>query len=161
VDRTAFLQSTLALYFGFGSERAAIERESPNLNFDMTEVPQGSGATIRRDYGEFYAFAIPRGSKNPNGAYAIATLFGNAENAKLIADAMGAAPVHRAQISATGGDLYKGILYQAALIARGWLDPDPEGSASVFKQMVEEAMTSQGRLQQIINDAAHRLQALF
>jgi hypothetical protein len=127
----------------------------------MAEVPQGSGATIRRDYGEFYAFAIPRGSKNPNGAYAVAALFGNAQNAKMIADGMGAAPVHRAQMSATGGDLYKGILYQAALIARGWLDPDPEGSASVFRQMVEEAMTSEGRLQQIINDAAHRLQALF
>lgn len=161
VDRTAFLQNTLAMYFGFGSERTDIERESPNLNFDMTEVPQGSGATIRRDYGEFYAFAIPRGSRNPTGAYAIATLFGNEENAKLIADGLGMAPVHRAQIGATGGDLYKGILYQAALISRGWFDPQPDLSASVFRQMVEEAATSEGRLQQIINDAAHRLQTLF
>lgn len=161
VDRTAFLQNTLAMYFGFGSERTDIERESPNLNFDMTEVPQGSGATIRRDYGEFYAFAIPRGSRNPTGAYAIATLFGNEENAKLIADGLGMAPVHRAQIGVTGGDLYKGILYQAALISRGWFDPQPDLSASVFRQMVEEAATSEGRLQQIINDAAHRLQTLF
>ncbi len=161
LDRTAFLQNTLALYFGFGSERTAIERESPNLNFDMTEVPQGSGATIRRDYGEFYAFAIPRGSRNPTGAHAVATLFGNAQNATYIANGLGMAPVHRAELGTAGADLYKGILYQAALIARGWLDPNPDQSAAVFRQMVEEAATSEGRLQQIINDAAHRLQALF
>lgn len=161
LDRTAFLQNTLALYFGFGSERTNIERESPNLNFDMTEVPQGSGATIRRDYGEFYAFAIPRGSQNPTGAYAIATLFGNAENAASIAHGLNMAPVHRAMLGSAGGDIYKGTLYQAALISRGWLDPQPDLSASIFRQMVEEAATSEGRLQQIINDAAHRLQTLF
>lgn len=161
LDRTAFLQNTLALYFGFGSERGAIAQESPNLNFDMAEVPQGEGATIRRDYGEFYAFAIPRGSKNPTGAYAVATLFGNAKNAQKLADALNMAPVHRSQIGATGGDIYKGILYQAALIARGWLDPNPAQSASVFQQMVEQTRVSGGRVQQIINDAAHQLQALF
>lgn len=160
-DRTAFLQGTLAMYFGMGNERTRLDEENPNLNFDMAEVPQGSGATIRRGYGDFYAFAIPRGSKNPAGSYAIATLFSNAQNAQVLAKGLFMAPVYRAQMNAAAGDLYAGILNQAALIARGWLDPDPIGSASVFRQMVEEVMISSGRIQQIVNDTVHRLEALF
>jgi ABC-type glycerol-3-phosphate transport system substrate-binding protein len=161
-DRRSFLQGTLAMYFGLGSERTALERENANLNFDMTEIPQGSGATVRRGYGEFYAFAVPRGSQNQQGSFFVAQELGfKAERAGALASAFGMAPTHRTLIGASSGDLYAGILGQAALISRGWFDPEPEGSADAFRQMIEDAVVAGSRTSQIISDMVHRLQALF
>lgn len=161
-DRRSFVQGSLAMYFGMGSERVALELENANLNFDMAEVPQGSGATVRRNYGEFYAFAIPRGAKNQRGAFTVAQLFGfNAQNADMLRKGLGMAPVHRSLIGSSSSDIYESILGQAALVARGWLDPDPEGSNGVFRQMIESASASTGRTSEIISDTVHRLQSLF
>jgi len=161
-DRRSFLQGTLAMYFGMGSERTALELENANLNFDMAEVPQGSGVTVRRNYGEFYAFAIPRGAKNQQGAFTVAQLFGfNAQNADMLREGLGLAPVHRSLIGSSSGDIYETILGQAALVARGWLDPDPEGSKNVFRQMIESAVANTGRTSEVISDTVHRLQSLF
>ncbi len=161
-DRRSFVQGSLAMYFGMGSERTALELENANLNFDMAEVPQGSGVTVRRNYGEFYAFAIPRGAKNQQGAFTVAQLFGfNAQNADMLRKGLGMAPVHRSRIGSSSNDIYETILGQAALVARGWLDPDPEGSTNVFRQMIESASASAGRTSEIIGDTVHRLQSLF
>jgi ABC-type glycerol-3-phosphate transport system substrate-binding protein len=161
LDRKEFLQGTLGLYFGMGSERVALERENANLSFDMTEVPQGSGATLRRNYGEFYAFAIPRGSQNASGAYAVGTLFGTAGNAEKLIGLLNIAPVHRSLHGKQATDLYTGTLYQSAVIARGWLDPNPEKSGAVFETLIEETLASGGRVTQALQDAIQTLESLF
>jgi hypothetical protein len=96
VDRAEFLEGKLALYFGMGSERESLERDNANLNFDVTTVPQGSGATIQRNYGDFYALAIPRASKNTSGAYAVARYHEcTSAQAKEFAQMFDFAPVQR------------------------------------------------------------------
>ena len=40
LDRNAFTGGDLAMYFGFGSEAAALLKQNPNLNFDMAPMPQ-------------------------------------------------------------------------------------------------------------------------
>jgi ABC-type glycerol-3-phosphate transport system substrate-binding protein len=161
LDRTEFVQGNLALYFGAGSEHEAIERENANLNYDIAPVPQGSDATIKRDFGTFYAFAIPRASKNIQGAYGVATLFADESNSKALTDGLSFAPVRRALFTGTTGDAYKDILYQTALISRGWLDPSPEGSDDVFRTMIEEMHKGQARTKNIILDTVQELEDLF
>jgi ABC-type glycerol-3-phosphate transport system substrate-binding protein len=160
-DRREFLNGTLGMYFGSASERRALERENANLNFDMTEVPQGSGATILRNYGEFYAFAIPRGAKNASGAYAVATLFGTSANAQMLVTAYDFAPVHRVLHGKASGDPYINTVYQSGLIARGWLDPDAKKSGPVFQTMIEEITSGRARLNEAIYDGIYQLEKLF
>lgn len=161
LDRAEFLNGTLAMYFGKGSEKKALERENPNLNFDAAPVPQGSGATVKRNYGDFYAFSIPRAAKNPNGAYGVALLLGNPVNAKSLYEAFGFAPVHRALYPGNTGDPFRSVLNQSGLIARGWLDPSPGRSGQVFQGMIEEVTSGRSRLENVILDAGRRLEALF
>lgn len=160
-DRSAFLRGALALYFGKASERVRIEQENPNLNFDIAPVPQDVGVTVQRDYGDFYAFTIPRASKNMQGAYAVALALGNAETATAISKAYNFAPVRRELFTGNTGDSFTDIVYQSALIAHGWLDPEPNESEDIFKDMIERARAGQTRIRSIMLDAVEGLELLF
>ncbi len=161
LDRTEFLNGTLAMYFGKGSERTALERENSNLNFDIAVIPQGSGVTAKRNYGDFYAFMIPRATDNIQGAYAVATLLGSPLVAEKLVDGYSLAPVHRALYTGAVQDPFKAVTYESALIARGWLDPLPRESSGIFQRMVEGVTGGSTRLKNVIIDAVQELESLF
>src|SRR3989344_8762493 len=72
-----FLGGDLALYFGFASEIASLQLKNPNLNFDVGKVPasrESSEEGLDVVYGRFYALAITKSSKNPNVAFAAASV---------------------------------------------------------------------------------------
>ncbi|MEX0917793.1 MAG: extracellular solute-binding protein [Candidatus Paceibacterota bacterium] len=160
-DRLAFVGGKLAIYFGYGSERTSIADQNPNLNFDAAVVPQGASATVKRVYGTFYGIAITRASRNPQGSYAAVQTLVQSEVATPIAVELGLAPATRDGIAAGSGDAHQQIVYQSALIARGWLDPDPEASGGVFKQMVEDVVSSRKKVAGAISDAVRRLELAF
>lgn len=161
LDRSEFLSGNLALYFGKGSEREALLRENSNLNFDAVTVPQGDGATVKRNYGDFYAFSIPRASDNVVGAYAVANVLADSVNSKTLADALGFAPVHRALYGSAPLDPHQQVVYQSALIARGWLDPAPRETGEVLKSAVEGLTSGRTRMENVIRDTVQGLEALF
>ncbi len=161
LDRDEFTAGKLAMYFGFGSEISTIERENPNLNYDVARVPQGAGATTLRTYGEFYAFAIPKASQHAKGAYAVALALSSTQHAQTLVEMLNLTPVRRELYLQNTSDPLKDVLFQSSLIARGWLDPNPQGSNKVFADMVEEVTSSGGRLKSVILDTVHRLEALF
>jgi ABC-type glycerol-3-phosphate transport system substrate-binding protein len=161
LDRSEFLAGKLALYFGKGSEWGAIARGNANLNFDIAPVPQGEGAVVKRSYGDFYAFSIPRASKNMQGAYAAAQFLASPANAQVLTDALDLAPALRSLHGLPPNESYKQVVNQSALIARGWLDPSPGETNSIFESMVEEYTSGRVRLHAVISDATSKLEALF
>jgi ABC-type glycerol-3-phosphate transport system substrate-binding protein len=160
-DRMAFTGGSLAMYIGFASERKALEDANPNLSFDMAPVPQSQGATAQRNYGTFYAFGIPKASKNATGAYKVALRLTTPETSSALVSALDLTPVHRSLYTGASSDQYSGILRQSGLIARGWLDPDPERSESIFKKMVEDITSARAEPEAIMSEAAYSLEALF
>ncbi len=156
-DTQAFISGDLALYFGRASEAPSIDSKNPNLNFDVAPVPQGGAATTRRGYGVFYGFAIPRASGNVSGAYAAAQRITGAKYANELTTALTMAPVRRDLVAAGANDPLRSISLQAALIARGWLDPNPTDSDSIFMQMVEDVVSNRARVGVAVTDAINRL----
>lgn len=161
VDRTEFLNGDLALYFGMGSEKKTLDRDNANLNYDVATVPQGGGSTVHRDYGDFYALAIPRASKNIAGAYAAAIYLTDPAQAQSFAEVFNFAPTQRGLYTGNTLDPYRNVLYQSALIAHGWLDPDPDKSNSVFQDMVEETLANQSGIGKFVIDGREKLESLF
>ena len=160
-DRSAFTSGILGLYFGKGSEYVLLEQTNPNLNFDIAPVPQGATANAYRGQGTFYAFAIPRASGNSDGAYAVMQVLAEPNQAVLLADAFGMAPVHRSVIAAGTTDAIDQVRYRAALIARTWLDPDANGSAEAFRLMIEDVTSGRSRVGESVEDGIDRLELLF
>lgn len=159
LDRTEFLKGDLAIYFAPASEYYTIERDNVNLNFDAAPVPQDPTATPRT-YGDFYALVIPRQTANFVGAYRAAQQISFA-GAASFADRYHMAPALRSLHANRPGGALEGVAYSEALIARGWLDPDPERSDSIFQRMIEKITSGQERVSISIQDAIRELSALF
>jgi ABC-type glycerol-3-phosphate transport system substrate-binding protein len=160
-DKDAFIAGDLGIYFGLGSEAADIEQKNPNLNFDVSMVPQGANATALRTYGDFYAFAIPKASKNAKGAYAVARILSNAQNGQSLSAKLFMASVRRENLSANEQNPYRKIMLQSALISRAWLDPGTEKSDAVFMQMIEDIVSNRARISEAVSDAVDRLTLAF
>ena len=160
-DRTQFLTGKLGMFFAPGSERDRIAKANPNLDFDIAQVPQGGGATVYRNYADFYAFAIPRASQNPQGARLAAEVLASPESARVVAEALDMAPVHRSLIQAGSNDTYERIIFASALIARGWLDPSPRETDEIFRYLIEEVSSGRARVEGAISDAVGKIRLLF
>ena len=160
-DQSAFLGERLALYFGYGSEAERLRQQNPNLNFDAASVPQGAGATVKRTYGQFYGYALLSSSQNQAGAYRALLVLGSAANTTTLATELGLAPAHRSAISAGTNDALLGTVFNQALIARGWLDPDREESDDIFGQMVEGVTSGRQQAGTAASDTIRRLELAF
>lgn len=160
-DHTAFLGGDVALYFGFASEIDRMREGNPNLNFDVAALPQGASATVKRGYGTFYGAAIVRTSKNPSGAYAAVSTLTQNDIITSLTNSLSLIPVSRTLLAEGTDDPYRQIAFNAALIARGWLDPDPEESDVVFEQMIDDVVSGRQRVVDAVSDAVRRLELAF
>ena len=160
-DLSAFLGERLALYFGYGSETDRLGSQNPNLNFDAVGVPQGAGETIKRSYGRLYGIAIVAASQNQSGAYRAAVTLGSAANTITLSERLGLAPAHRSLLSQVPQGPVRQTIYREALITRGWLDPNPEVSSEVFRQMIEEVASGRSSVGAAASDTNRRLELAF
>lgn len=160
-DKDMFLSEDLAMYFGFASEGRDISSKNPNLSFDVAEVPQSEGATVRRTYGTFYMMAIPRASKNKNGAYAAAIQLTGSNNAKVLADGYNMAPVHRGTLAIGSNDVYGRVAYTSAIYARGWLNPDLDEFGKILTTMCEDVNANRRDTAAAASDAINRTRQIY
>lgn len=156
-DEGAFVGENLALYFGKGSEATGLAKKNPNLNFDVAMVPQQATATVKRTAADIYGLAIPRGSANPQGAYAAARTLSAAVNSKLFAAALGMSSAERSVIDAGDSDPIQQVILRSALIARAWLDPDAGASNTIFQTMIEDIVSNRTRVSNAVSDAVRKL----
>lgn len=139
--RQSFLAGDSAFYIGFASERRFLSTSNPNLDFDIAPIPQPETSTSKTDYALAYAFAIPRATKNYEGAYRVAQALSGKESMVPAAHALGMAPALRSELSASADDIFSPVSYPAALSARGWLSPAPVITDRVFASMINSVIS--------------------
>ncbi|KKW35601.1 hypothetical protein A2852_01255 [Candidatus Adlerbacteria bacterium RIFCSPHIGHO2_01_FULL_54_23] len=155
----AFAAGQVAIYFGFAGEYKQITERNPNLRFYAARLPQIEGGTPMT-YGSLTGIAISRGAQNPAGALAVAKSLTGPDAAAALA-VKGLVPARRDVEIDTSGNAAAAAFAQSALIARGWVDPDPKATDSIFKRMVESTLSGGSTPTQAIFDAAQELNRLF
>lgn len=134
--RQSFLAGTLAFYPGFASELPSLKAANPNLDFDMTAIPQPQTGTQRVSYAQAYAFSVPKASKNASGAVSVALALANSSLAQTTSQALSMAPATRASLTTTSSDRYQPVYFPQALIAKAWLSPSPAVTDRIFSTMI-------------------------
>ncbi|MEI6057674.1 MAG: extracellular solute-binding protein [bacterium] len=152
-----FLAGNLATYFGFASELRDIRSQNPNLNFDVAPVPQPDKAAVRTTYGQMYGFSLVKNSANVSTAYTILSSLTSASSLAEWTKLTYLPPVRRDMISAGTTDPYLAIFYDAALISKDWLDPNPQGTISIFQNMVQAVTSGSANLNNAIQNASDAL----
>ncbi|HUY05263.1 MAG TPA: extracellular solute-binding protein [Candidatus Paceibacterota bacterium] len=143
-SQQAFLAGDLALYIGYASEARFLTAANPNLDFNVSPLPQPATATLKSTYGLVYAFMIPRGAKNMSGAYQAAVLLSGSAAQNVAAPALGLAPAALTPLTTAPADPVAAVAYAEALYAAGWLSPAPADTDTVFSSMITSVIS--GRL---------------
>lgn len=155
-SRAAFLAGDLALYIGYASEELEIARANPNLNFAAAPVPQSRISESKLNVARVYALAVARTSRNPQGAITAASLMTETAVARAFSIALGLPSARRDVLSSRfegKDDFFEG----QALIARSWSDPDPQGTADMFRDMIEGVTSGASRLAEAVSRANQEL----
>ena len=156
-----FLRGDLALYLGFASELFDIQEKNPNLNFDVTRVPQVPDGPTKSTFGRFYGIALMRQSDDVAGAFQAAFTLSNAGAGQLWADKFELAPVRRDLLAQKPTDAFKSVFYSEALIAHSFLDPNPVESDGIFATMISDITSGRRAVSQAVGEADTRLQNLI
>ena len=160
-SQQAFLTGDLGLYLGFASEAGFFAAANPNLNFIVTPVPQPATATVRSVYAKIYAFMIPTGARNADGAYRVAGLLTEPNEQLIAATATGLAPAALDTLAAAPGDAIAAVSYGEALYARGWLSPVPSDVDAVFGGMINNVISGRSDITAALSAAERSLSALL
>ena len=157
-----FIAGDLALYLGYVSRARYLQEANPNLNFNVSPLPQSATVKNKSAYGLVYAFMIPRGAQNPSGAYQTAALFTNATEQSLAAGATGLAPATLSQLATIpSSDPIAAVAYAEALYSKGWLSPLPADVNRIFSGMIGNVISGRSTVDTVLGSAARSLNPLL
>lgn len=159
-SKNAFSSGMLAVYLGLASELPELREKNPHLNFDMALVPQrGTGKSLT--YGNLYGVAILRRTSNPTLALLTAQIMTAKEFSSALAPALSVASARRDTLNTQSSDALRAVIDQSALISRGWLDPDPEETETIFGTMVQSVVIGSSESSSAVARAHQELSALL
>ena len=160
-SKTAFLSGDLAIYFGFAGELRELRAKNPNLNFDVAYLPQTENLKNNLTFGKMRALAISKGSENVAGAFNVITNLIKSESLAYLSETMGLPPVSRILLMEEPSDPYQSVFFRSALSAKGFLDPDEEGSGLIFQDMVGSVVSGRRKLSEAISRADAEMEELL
>ncbi len=162
MSQDAFVSGKVAFYIGYASELFALREKNPNLSFNVAMVPQVRSLTSRLTFGRMTALAVSKTSKNVGGAMTIAGLLTSTDNSRAIINSLALAPVRRDIIATKPAEVqYAALFYNAALISRGWLDPDRQATTALFRTMFNDFLSGRETLGGSINKTNSQLDLLL
>ncbi len=160
-SRQAFLSGDLALYIGYASEARYLRQANPNLNFSAVALPQPQTSVNKKTYGLIYALGIPRGSKNPSGAFQVGALLTSTAQQLALSANTGIAPATRDALGSVSDDPTLSVSYGSALYADAWLSPPPSSTDQVFSVMIKNVTSGRLSLSSAISTAERALTSVF
>lgn len=160
-SKNYFLSGDLAIYIGYASEVAELRSKNPNLNFDVTRVPQSKDASQTLTYGSMYALAVPKASKKQSAAVQAAMLLVGKNVLTELVNATGLPPVRRDMLASRPEDTYLSVFYDSAVQARAWLSPDQAQTNAVFKEMIESVTGGRRTVTESVSRADLELTELY
>jgi len=156
-----FISGNLAIYFGFASELFEIRDRNPNLNFDVSILPQADVANGRLTYGKFEGLAINARSGDIAGAFRVASILTSADSALAFSQVRNLPPARRDLLSSRPERAFMETFYQSAIISRQWFIPDVGQANRIFQNMIESVTGGRARVRDAVQRAHRELELLF
>jgi ABC-type glycerol-3-phosphate transport system substrate-binding protein len=111
-------------------------------------------------YGLAYALAIPRSATDPAAAVRTAFALADPSQAPITASELSMAPALRsALVSPLVADRFASVFVPQALVAQGWLSPDPAETDRVLGAMIDDIMSGRKAIGDALTTADRALDA--
>lgn len=161
-DKNMFLAGKLAFYLGYASELDSIRSRNPNLNFDVSYVPQPVSATRVMTFGRIYSLGVSTLSSNKGIAVTFANWFTGADAVKEFSDLTNAVPARKDLLAnKPKDDARKVIFYNSAIASKSWYDPDTAATSGLFRRLVTQVQSGATTLDTILPQLNQNLNSLL
>lgn len=151
--QTHFTSGDSAYYLGFASELGILRNMNPNLNFGVSLAPQSRVSGKTTTFGRLRSVAISRGSSNPSAALTVAKKLVSKETQLALSKILALPPARRDLLAEKPTSAILSVFYDAALQSKGWLDPNPRATETIFRDTVESITSGRARIFEAINKA--------
>lgn len=160
-SRESFMAGQVAMYVGFVSEADTMRRINPNLNFDVTTLPQSQARNEPKTYGHFQGLVVMRSSRDPSRAFAVAQRLTSAQGIDLFQEITKLPPVRRDLLARRPSDAEGAVAYDAAITAHSWLEPDGSAVDDIFGRMIGDIISGRSGITGAVNVANRELDTLL
>lgn len=125
--RDAFLSEESVYYIGYASEYNDLRKKNPNLNIQVSMVPQISVdiTAKKRTSARIYGVAMTKLSKQKTAAFTAMRALSGPEPVAALAN-IGFAPTRLDLVSQNQSDPRIQVIYRSSIIAQAWWNPDQE-----------------------------------
>lgn len=158
---TSFASGKSAMYVGFASELPILKAKNPTLDLGVAPVPQSRVSGRAATFGRIYGVAVSRGARDKSGALSGVVALVSKDVVKALSSATPLIPARRDILSGTPSDPAGFVFYGAALLAKGWLDPDAIATEKLFGEMVESVTSGRSRVDEAVSRANNSLNTLL
>ena len=140
------------------------EQKNPNLNFDVTYMPQlrpavGTALTAVT-FGKIYGVGLIKTGKNITGAFTALSAMIGGPSMDIWSQTSGLPSVLRGETSPDLSNSADTVFYTSALWSRGWLDSDSQTTENIFQGMIENVTSGQMTVNQAIDNAGSQLDSI-
>lgn len=160
-SRDMFTTGDLALYFGYASEYASLQKKNPHLNFNVTTVPQTRTANRKLTFGKIQGLAILKSSKVLSADIAAVTLLSGKEIISSASTALNLPPVRRDLLAQKPKESHLSVFYDGALLSKGWLDPSSSETNAIFGEIVQDITSGRRKLSTAVENGNAQLMKLL
>ena len=137
-DIDAFAQNKLAMFIGYFSDKAIIQKKNPNLSFAVSEMPQ-SAHNMGVNFGKISGLSVSKQSQNKDLAWALLLSVNNDFDWNNLFAIKKLPPARRSVISNLYSDADFGIFAKQALSAKSFFNPDHRKVKSLFNEAIDNA----------------------
>ncbi len=161
-SRDAFVAEDVAMYIGYASELQTLRAQNPNLNFDVTLLPQTRDARLQLTTAKMTGIAISKQSQNVPSAYNLIRLLTNPDYNAIFSEGFLLPPVRREVLTGnTPTEAYMRTFYNSMIISRTWWDPKPEATDLIFKRMITNTLSGLQRADETVREARADIKRLL
>jgi ABC-type glycerol-3-phosphate transport system substrate-binding protein len=160
-SRDYFTGENLAFYFGYASELPSLMSRNPNLDLQVSEMPQMKNSTFKVTKSRVTGVAISAFARDQAVALAVANLMTGDDFVRDFARATSTAPARRNLLATQLADEYMPNIFKSALYSKSWYDPSPADTDRVFRSMVDDVLSNVATTENVINRANGQIDLLL
>ncbi len=155
---TLFIQGKLAIMLGYSYHLPTIMAQAPKLNFSIVKLPQIEGNTPV-NFANYWVETVSSKSKYADEAWDFVQFMTKAEQAKTYLAKAKKPTALRALVNEQISDPEIGVFAEQVLTAKSWYEGfDSAAAEKFFAEMIDAAVLSQDKTQNLINLAASKVQ---
>jgi len=154
----AFASGKLGYYLGYHYNLEQIKKMAPNLNFDLTTLPQ-INAGNKINYPSYWLESVSINSTHQDMAWAFVQYLTSKENSEKYLISAHKPAARRDLIAGQGDDYELAIFSEQALTAKSWYHgKDSAEAKNLFAAMIDQAVANTLPIADIISSTARKIE---